>query len=239
MLAVVAACQASVADTDGVFVAPGQQIKVHCAVNLDSEARNDIASIDSGLDRAAQRGEIVELYAHHPGVTVPVSTLEHVLAGAQQRGLHFVTFDDLANGTAQFPGLALSFDDTSIDAWVAQRPLFQQYGARVTFFISRYWDWTDQGKAELRELAADGHAIEPHSVMHLRAPLYVEQHGLAAYLADEFQPSLDALAADGYTFTTFAYPFGARDEQIDHAILERVAIVRSVAFTYGAGPCPR
>jgi peptidoglycan/xylan/chitin deacetylase (PgdA/CDA1 family) len=240
-LVLAAGCQRSIADTDGAFTGPRDHVLVHCAVNVDAEALNDDASIDSGLDRAARRGEIVELYAHHPGVTVSMATIEHVLAGAQQRGLAFVTYDDFARGTASFPGLALSFDDTSIDAWTATRPLFQQYGARVTFFVSRYFETTDNERAELHQLEADGHAIEPHSVLHLRAPMYVEQNGLAAYMADEFQPSLDLLVADGYAPTAYAYPFGARTDETDGALLAHMQVLRSVAFTFEGegGPCPR
>jgi peptidoglycan/xylan/chitin deacetylase (PgdA/CDA1 family) len=235
------ACQRTIAETDGVFVAASEHVRVHCAVNLDSEAMNSWSSIDAGLDRAARRGEIVELYAHHPGVTVSVDTVEHVLAGAATRGLGFVTYADLARGTATFPGLALSFDDTSVDAWTQIEPLLARYGARVTFFVSRYFALQDEQRAELHQLAAAGHAIEPHSVLHLRAPQYVEDNGLSAYLADEAQPSIDALVAEGYPITTYAYPFGARTDETDRALLERVELLRSVAFTFDGegGPCPR
>jgi peptidoglycan/xylan/chitin deacetylase (PgdA/CDA1 family) len=241
VLVVLAGCQDNLAAVDGAFVGPSDHVRVHCAVNLDAEAQNSWASIDSGLDRAAKRGEIVELYAHHPGVTVGLDTIEHVLAGAVQRGLAFDTYADLAAGTARFPGLALSFDDTSVAAWTQTEPMFAQYGARITFFVSRYQEWTADERAQLRGLAAAGHAIEPHSVLHLRAPYYVEQHGLSAYVADEFQPSVDRLVADGYPATTFAYPFGARTDELDRALLERVTILRSVAFTFEGegGPCPR
>jgi hypothetical protein len=236
-----AACQRTVAETDGAFVSPGDHVRVHCAVNLDAEADNSWPSIDSGLDRAARRGEIVELYAHHPGVTVGSDTIEHVLAGAVARGLAFDTYADIAAGTATYPGLLLSFDDTSVGAWSATQPLFARYGARVTFFVDRYFQWTDDERAQLKQLAAAGHAVEAHSVLHLRAPMYVEQHGLAAYVHDEFQPSIDALASDGYAIDVFAYPFGARTEELDHALLAHVAVLRSVAFTFEGegGPCPR
>jgi len=242
VLAVLAAgCQRTIAQTDGVFVSANEHVQVHCAVNLDAEAQNSWSSIDSGLDRAARRGEIVELYAHHPGATVGMDTIDHVLAGAYERGLAFDTYADLARGTAVFPGLVLSFDDTSVGAWTQTRPLFDQYGARVTFFISRYAHWSDDERAQLRQLAADGHAVEPHSVLHLRAPQYVEDHGLSAYVAEEFQPSLDALVADGYDITTFAYPFGARTDETDRALLDHIQLLRSVAFTFEGegGPCPR
>jgi peptidoglycan/xylan/chitin deacetylase (PgdA/CDA1 family) len=214
---------------------------VHCAVNLDTSARNDLPSVDTGLDRARDRGEVVELYAHEPGDTVPVDKIEYVLAGARDRGLGFVTYADFARGSYATPGLALSFDDTSIDAWVALRPMFERYAARVTFFVSRYHVINDDQRAGLRQLAADGHAIEPHTVNHLRAPDYVELYGLNAYLREEVDPSIAALVGDGFEVHAFAYPFGARTGQIDRAIEKRVPVIRSVAFSYSIvqSPCPR
>ncbi|HEX3758654.1 MAG TPA: polysaccharide deacetylase family protein [Kofleriaceae bacterium] len=234
-----AGCQTPLDQIDGAFY-NGDHRLVHCAVNLDTSARVDTESIDSALDRARDRSEVVELYAHHPGVTVPVSRIEHVLAGARERGLAFYTYSDFVHDRPVGPGLALSFDDTSVDAWFAQRPLFDQYGAKVTFFVSRYQNIGPAQRAELKQLGADGHVIEPHTVNHLRAPDYVEQHGLDAYLHDEVDPSFARLREDGFTVDAFAYPFGARTGQIDRAIGKRVKVLRSVAFTYEivGDPCP-
>jgi peptidoglycan/xylan/chitin deacetylase (PgdA/CDA1 family) len=235
-----AACRAGVDDLDGIFY-DGDGRLVHCAVNLDSSAGNSLASLDDALDRAAARGEVVELYAHRPGATVPHATIEHVLAGAQERGLAFVTYADFAAGGGRGPGLALSFDDAGITEWMTARPLFLHYGARVTFFVTRYHLFTDEGRAQLRQLAGDGHDIAAHAVAHHRAPLYVEERGLAAYLAEEALPSIEVLRADGYEVTSFAYPYGARTEEIDRALAAHVPILRSVAFpVHGpVGPCPR
>jgi hypothetical protein len=38
---------------------------------------------------------------------------------------------------------------------------------------------------------------------------------------------------DGYPITSFAYPFGARTRELDAAILNHVAILRSVSFSFG------
>jgi peptidoglycan/xylan/chitin deacetylase (PgdA/CDA1 family) len=128
------------------------------------------------------------------------------------------------------------------DAWYAIRPQLLAVGARVTFFVSRYAALRDEQHAKLHELAADGHAIEAHGVLHLRAPEYVEDHGLAAYLDNEVVPSIEVMRADGFPVTSFAYPFGARTAEIDDEILEHVAILRSISFSY-TGPvidaCPR
>jgi hypothetical protein len=235
-----AACRTDAGDLDGIFY-DGDGRLVHCALNLDDSAGNSLESFDHGLDRAAERGEVVELYAHRPGRTVPLERLEHVLAGAAARDLPFVTYADFAAGGGQGPGLALSFDDSGIDDWLTARPLFLQYGARVTFFVTRYDQFTDDQRAELRELAADGHEIAAHTAAHRRAPRYVEEFGMAAYLAEEALPSLDVLRADGYEVTSFAYPYGARTAELDRALGEHFPVLRSVAFPVSGpfSPCPR
>jgi len=219
----------------------GDHRLVHCGVNLDTSANTSIESIDSGLDRARDRGEVLELYTHHPGVSVPLDKIEHVLSGARDRGLAFVTYDEFASGTYATPGLALSFDDTFVDSWVALQPMFDQYGARATFFVSRYDRLDDQQHAGLKQLQAAGHDIEAHSVLHLRAPDYVENHGIQAYLDNEVDPSIAILRRDGFEVHAYAYPFGARTSELDHAIGKRVPVIRSVAFAYTAvqSPCPR
>lgn len=234
------ACRGPISELDGVFY-DGDGRLVHCGVNLDSSANNDLASIDTGLDRARDRREVVELYSHRPGGSVPVDKIEHVLAGARDRGLAFVTYSDFAARTEVAPGLAMSFDDTFVAEWLALRPMFQHYHARVTFFVSRYATLGEDAHAGLQLLAADGHDIEPHTVQHLRAPDYVENYGIDAYLRNEVDPSIAVLEQDGYEVHAFAYPFGARTDELDAAIGKRVPVIRSVAFAYDAieSPCPR
>lgn len=236
-----AACHQDLDEVDGIFDTPTGP-NVHCGVDLDGVADNSPSSISGALDRAVARNEIVNLYAHHPGETVALDVIENVIAGAQQRGLHFVQYRDFANGTAQAPGLALSFDDTSIDAWTQSQPLLAQYGAKVTYFVSRFRFVTPNEVDELHQLAANGHDIEAHSVLHLRAPAYVEEHGLDAYVENEFQASIDDLEAAGFPIVAFAYPFGSRTDELDDALLKRIPVLRSVAFPWSysvESPCPR
>lgn len=234
-----AGCKEELAGVDGAFY-NGDHRLVHCGVDLDTAARNSTESIDRGLDRARDRREVVELYAHNPGVTVPIDRIEHVLAGARDRGLGFVTYGDFARDAYAAPGLALSFDDTFVEAWLALRPLFAQYHARVTFFVSRYQALSAAAHAGLQVLAADGHDIAPHTVNHLRGPDYVEANGIDAYLRNEIDPSIEALRDDGFEVTAFAYPFGARTSELDDAIAKRVPVIRSVEFAYALteSPCP-
>jgi hypothetical protein len=240
VLAILAACQDELSGVDSAFY-DGDGRRVHCAVGIDTTARNDLDSIDGALDRAAARGEVVELYAHDPGRTVPIDTVRHVLEGARSRGLAFVTYRDFAEGRGAGPGLALSFDDHHVASWVALRELFASTGARLTFFVSRYPTMSDEQRAGLRLLAGDGHDIEAHSVDHLRAPRFVEEHGLTAYLDEEVLPALDQMERDDFPIAVFAYPFGARTGETDRALLRHVDIVRSVSFSFTGvvqSPCP-
>lgn len=235
-----AGCHEDLADVDTIFYTGGT-VPVHCALDLDRRSDTSIASIDTGLDRARDRGETIELYAHQPGTTVPVDTIAHVVAGAAARGLTFWTYDDVAQRRVSGPGLLLSFDDNDVDAWFSIRALLQTYSARVTFFVSRYDRMYDSQRAELRILANDGHAIEAHTIDHLHAPDYVERYGLDQYLAVEAQPSIDLLVADGYDVQAFAYPFGQRTDELDRALLARVAVLRSIEYAWEPveSPCPR
>ncbi|MEO7734211.1 MAG: polysaccharide deacetylase family protein [Kofleriaceae bacterium] len=234
------ACRMDLGEVDGVFY-DGDGRLVHCAVAIDRAAGNTLASIDSALDRAADRHEVVELYAHRPALSLSLATIEHVLAGARDRGLAFVTYADFAAGGGTGPGVALSFDDSDVPSWMAARSLFARYEARVTFFVTRYGSLSERDRGSIRALANDGHDIEAHSVLHLRAPSYVEDHGLRAYLDDEAVPSIDVLRAAGYPVTAYAYPFGARTDELDRALGKHVTIVRSVSYAEDgvSDPCPR
>ena len=235
-----AACQHDTSETSGAFYNWDDR-KVHCAIDIDTYARNDIGSVRAGLDRAMERGEVIELYAHDPGRSVSWDEVEAVLAAIQERGLPYFTYADFAHGVAPTAGVALSFDDAYVDHWLEGADLYAQFGARLTFFVAYYDQLSTERRAALRELSLRGHAIEAHSVNHMRAPRYVEDHGLGAYVAHELAPSIDLLRADGYEVTTFAYPFGARTGELDRAVLEHVQLVRSVSYTWtspATDPCP-
>ncbi len=235
----IAGCHSDLIELDSIFY-NGDGRAVHCAMNLDSKTALTKDAINAALDRAVDRGEVLELYAHDPGRTVDVSLIDHLLAAADRRALPFVTYADFADGSVSGPGLALSFDDTSVRSWHDLLPTFTYYEARVTFFISRYSRLYAEERELVHDLAIAGHDIEPHTVNHLNGPQYVEAHGLAAYLRDEVQPSIDVLEADGYTAHAFAYPFGARTKEIDDALLARLPVLRSVEFAYSGvvSPCP-
>jgi hypothetical protein len=239
-LGLVAGCDRDSLDQmDGIYYRWDDR-KVLCAANLDASAKNDLESITRGLERARDRGELIGIYAHDIGHTVSRDKLEAVLAKIQELGLPYVTYPELSSDMPHEGGVLLSFDDNYIDAWYSARELFDKYGARVTFFVSKYDQASAEERRELHALADDGHAIEAHTRRHLHGPRYVEENGMKSYLHDEVLPSLDLLRADGFNPTVFAYPFGARTAETDRAILKYVDRLRSVSYSMeGAGdPCP-
>lgn len=226
-----AACSA---DFDDALYFRWDDRRVLCSQVIDD--RNylvDMHRLVDRMDQAVLHHAVYNIYAHVPGLTIDVAMIDRLLARAERRHLSFVTYRDMLDVSAPRPGLALSFDDDAVDAWLSIRDVLQSHHARVTFFVTRYAMMTPEHRAGVKQLAEDGHDIEAHGVSHLDAPDYVAAHGIDAYLSDEALPSISVLEADGYPVSTFAYPFGARSAQTDQALLEHVALVRATA-----GTCP-
>ena len=221
----VVACRASIDEMSEVYYrGPGP--RVLCATSIDTR-KADTASIRRGLERARRDGTIVQLYAH--GTEVTPDRIETILETARARGLATFTYSQLADGIPASAGLALSFDDHTIDAWYELAGVFARYDARVTFFVSRYPYATAEQRAKLQELHRLGHDIQSHSVDHPHAPRATAA-GVQRYAAEQVAASLAALRADGFTPRVYAYPYGERFEALDRAVLDHVELVRTTAY---------
>lgn len=231
-LAGLSSCDFTLSNYDEIY-SRGADHLVLCSASIDDKYSVSTDEIDEALSRARLEGTTLHLYAHRPGDTVAISTLEYLLAAAVERGVEFVTYDDLT--TSALPGsLALSFDDHSIASWAAMRPAFQRHRARVTFFVSAFAGSTEEELAQLAALAGDGHDIQYHSVAHRNAEDYAAEHGVDAYVADDILPGLETIRAAGYAATVFAYPYGARDAATDEALAPHFQNLRAIRAT-----CPQ
>ena len=226
--AALAGCDVTLSEIDNIY-SRGADHPVLCAISIDNKNTVSTDAISIGLDRATIDQTVLHLYSHKPNGTIDESTLEQVVAGAADRNMTFVTYADLADGTAT-QGLALSFDDHDMVGWNSLLPMFELYGARVTFFVSAYTYITDADRLLLRNLEAAGHAIEYHSTAHEDAESYSAAFGVDAYIADDILPGLAAMRADGYNPRVFAYPFGRRNAETDAAILEHLPLIRASTF---------
>ena len=116
------------------------------------------------------------------------------------------------NAAAAAPTVVtLTFDDGTADQY-AVRSMLAQYSLRATFFVNSnriesgadYLNWT-----QLSALAADGHEVGGHTLDHV---------DLTTVSASEAQRQVcddrQALVSRGFTVTSFAYPFGARNSSL-------------------------
>ncbi len=222
----VAACTDAPVDDDFFFSFDDRQVL--CGFPIDDYLiPTDWDRLQQRIDTAVEQKWIVNVYAHSPGVTIQVATLERALSMFVAAGLPFVTYPDLDPTAEPYAGVAFQFDDDGIDSWTEVRPLLDRYAARITLFVTRFDQMSADQRAQLHVLADDGHAVEAHSVSHVEAARYAAELGAQAYLDDEVLPSLAALRADGFTPESFAYPYGSHTPETDALIAPHVRFLRT------------
>ena len=179
--------------------------------------------IDALDDRA------LVLYGHATPQGVSRDTLGAIFARASDDGVPTLTFSDLVRGGRR-PGIVVSFDDTEIDAWFGFRDIFASYAARATFFVTEYAQWTDDGRAKLHQLYAEGHDVEAHGVNHVNIATYeaTTGNGLDGYIAEEVMPSLHVLTLDGFAPIAFAIPGGDLGNAFVDAVEPLVPVTRAI-----------
>jgi len=244
VLALLTGCQDRLADTDEVFYDWSSR-RVLCGVGIDNKLDVGLDEFREGMERARDRGEALILYGHEISAAgVEPERLEALLQMGQEVGLPFLTFPELHEAPPEDrSALVVTFDDAHIDNWHSYRDLFAAYGARATFFVTRFPRQSQTSHELLRELYADGHAIESHGAVHENGPAFAEEFGVQAYVDDVVIPSLDSMRENGFAPTTFAYPYGDRTGELDDAILEHVELVRSISWLFASNgllqdPCP-
>jgi peptidoglycan/xylan/chitin deacetylase (PgdA/CDA1 family) len=111
-------------------------------------------------------------------------------------------------------GLLLSFDDDYYAAWEAAFPLFDCYGARVTFFV--------QGNPAFCLLAEKrGHSIGYHTAAHSD----LRRLDFDAW-CDETTGSARLLLEKGVRLSAFAYPFGFFEEWMHEELRKTYPVLR-------------
>lgn len=129
-------------------------------------------------------------------------------------------------------GVAITFDDSYVEEWYAIRDLLSSYGARATFFVTRFDYLSAEQVGMLGDLQKDGHEIAAHGLRHKGVdrdyqsdPLKIEQ-----YLEEEILPSIEAMDSEGFKPSAFAYPLGERTEDFDQALLTHFSVVRGTSY---------
>lgn len=210
--------------------------RVLCSDSVDNlHGGVDRSFIEQAFTHAEHENQVALFHAHAPGKTVTREMVNWMFDTAEAHHLEFIRYDELDRDHAPRAGFAFAFDDADVESWLSVRDVFAAHGARVTFFVTRFYQLGPELRSELAELAADGHDIEAHTVDHLHSGAYVADHGLDAYIADEVQPSIDVLRTAGYAPTSFAFPFGEASETTANRVLALDGIGR---VRVSPGSCP-
>jgi peptidoglycan/xylan/chitin deacetylase (PgdA/CDA1 family) len=221
----VAIATASIACTEVHTYRWGDE-RVLCATSIDDHQDPDLGSIAAAIEIARDEQSVVMLYGHTPGEGLALGTIEALLEMAAAANVPLISYRDMLPGQPRRAGIALSFDDSRIDAWYSIVPLLERYDASITVFVSRFHAATETDIAQLEHMAALGHAVEYHGTNHVKARDYVDDHGLDAYMEDEFFPDLALMRGAGFDPVAFAYPHGSRSDELDVAILREMHFVR-------------
>jgi hypothetical protein len=183
------------------------------------------------VDTAVRERWVLNVYAHAPGVSINIPTLERALSMFDGMGLPYLTYRDLDPEAEPQAGVVFAFDDNGVDSWMSVRSLLQRHGVRATLFVSNFHELDAKQRAALHVLENDGHDIESHTVHHLEAAEYAAMHGAQAYLDDEVLPEIEMLRADGFSPESFAYPYGSRTPETDAVISPHVRWIRTTPGT--------
>ncbi len=127
-------------------------------------------------------------------------------------------------------GVCLTFDDRNIADWEAMLPVFDKYGAHVTFFING-----EIGPAEaarLKAIQAHGHAIGAHGLLHANYWQCVKKQGMTPeeYAQADSFGQLEGFQANGIAVTSYACPMSSRDAMLDEILKRHFRHIRSGAF---------
>ena len=161
-----------------------------------------------------------------PGTYTVKLTVTNSVGTDVERKTGYITVTEGQPGGSH-AGVALTFDDKTIDQWFELRDLFQQNNTHVTFFITLWGNDLDQDSIEkLRTLQEDGHEIAFHGYNHVNADAYLENHSIQQYLDYEIIPGIEVMNNAGFYPVDFAYPFGSENDTLTAALQNYFVHVR-------------
>ncbi len=145
----------------------------------------------------------------------------------------YITVNEGQSGGSH-AGIALTFDDNSIDQWYAIRGMLQQYNAHVTFFVTGYGNLDQNQIDRLLELQnVYGHEIGFHGTYHTEAGSFIQNPPTVQdYIDYDIIPGLNQMRNDGFNVVDFAYPGGSDNADATVALQAYFGHVRDTYYTW-------
>lgn len=122
-------------------------------------------------------------------------------------------------------GIVLAFDDYAGDNWEDYFDLFDQYNVKVTFFINA----TEPTDFCFRAMER-GHEIAYHTAGHVRLTEISEDEVYQQAIAP-----IEVFREKGIELTSFAYPYGSYNEELNELLLQHYNILRGAYYYQLAG----
>lgn len=113
-------------------------------------------------------------------------------------------------------GICLAFDDYNGPNWEEYFDLFDEYDVKVTFFVnlSEPTDFCDRAVER-------GHEIAFHTISHIRLTELTEEE-----VYEEAVAPIEVFREKGFELSTFAYPYGACNEELNELLLKYYKVLR-------------
>jgi len=134
-------------------------------------------------------------------------------------------------GIIEKSGIALTFDDYSIDNWYQYLPLFDSFGVRATFYISQYHKLSTEQKNKMRKMQSHGHEIAFHTSNHYNMVNYLDNFQIRDLIEREIYEDLRKMNHEGFYPRTFAYPYGSHNDYLDKELCKIFKSVRALNGT--------
>lgn len=120
-------------------------------------------------------------------------------------------------------GILLSFDDYNPNSWTELLDLLDEYGVKVTFFVTL---------AEPTDFCAEavsrGHEIGFHTAGHVK----MTEISAEEVYEQAIEP-IEKFRAAGYELTSFAYPYGLYNEELNEELLQHYDTLRGAYHFQG------
>ena len=103
-----------------------------------------------------------------------------------------------------------------------------KYNIKATFFVSGFSKLDSIEIQKLKKLSSFGNEIGNHSRNHLNVLDVLEKKNIQYYLKTEIFPEIKAMKQQGFSPTSFAYPYGLNNEITDKALVKYFSLLRDV-----------
>jgi len=130
------------------------------------------------------------------------------------------------------PGIALTFDDYSIENWHKLLPILEKYNAKATFFITHPNTFSKAQQQMIIDLKNANNEIACHGYHHYNAVNFIDTSNIENYLKTEIYSSIQWFdSVLNIQLKSFAYPYGARNTYLDSKLLKYFWVVRGTNYS--------